>query len=107
MGNKQEELEMCAHLRGYDIIGIPETWWDSSYDWSIEIEGYRLFRKAGEMRRRCHPLCQYQLECMELHLGLDEEPTESLWVKIKGRAGTGNIIAGVCGRPPDQGRASG
>jgi len=43
-----------------------------------------------------------QLECMELCLGLDGEPTESLWVKIKGRAGTGNITVGVCYRPPDQ-----
>ncbi|GAB0179184.1 hypothetical protein GRJ2_000383700 [Grus japonensis] len=44
-----------------------------------------------------------QLECMELHLGMDEELTESLWVRIKGRAGAGHIIVGVCYRPPDQG----
>ncbi|GAB0205257.1 hypothetical protein GRJ2_002991300 [Grus japonensis] len=43
-----------------------------------------------------------QLECMELCLGMDEEPTESLWVRIKGSAGTGDIIVGVCYRPPDQ-----
>ncbi|GAB0207806.1 hypothetical protein GRJ2_003246300 [Grus japonensis] len=40
---------------------------------------------------------------MELHLGMDEELTESLWVRIKGRAGAGDIIARVCYRPPDQG----
>ncbi|GAB0202598.1 mitochondrial enolase superfamily member 1 [Grus japonensis] len=34
---------------------------------------------------------------------MDEEPTESLWVRVKGRAGAGDIIAGVCYRPPDQG----
>ncbi|GAB0207020.1 hypothetical protein GRJ2_003167600 [Grus japonensis] len=34
---------------------------------------------------------------------MDEEPKESLWVRIKGRAGAGDIIAGVCYRPPDQG----
>ncbi|GAB0209334.1 hypothetical protein GRJ2_003399100 [Grus japonensis] len=33
---------------------------------------------------------------------MDEELTESLWVRIKGRAGTGDIIAEVCYRPPDQ-----
>ncbi|GAB0203140.1 hypothetical protein GRJ2_002779600 [Grus japonensis] len=44
-----------------------------------------------------------QLECMELCLGMDEEPTESLWVRIKGSAGTGDIIAGVCYSPPNQG----
>ncbi|GAB0176444.1 hypothetical protein GRJ2_000109600 [Grus japonensis] len=34
---------------------------------------------------------------------MDEEPTKSLWVRIKGRAGAGDIIVGVCYRPPDQG----
>ncbi|GAB0203837.1 hypothetical protein GRJ2_002849300 [Grus japonensis] len=34
---------------------------------------------------------------------MDEEPTESLWVRIKGSAGAGDIIAGVSYRPPEQG----
>jgi len=38
---------------------------------------------------------------------MDEEPTERLWVKIKGRAGTGNITVGVCYRPPDQEQSAG
>jgi len=33
---------------------------------------------------------------------MDEEPTESLWVRIKGRAGIGDIIVGVCYRPLNQ-----
>ncbi|GAB0204603.1 hypothetical protein GRJ2_002925900 [Grus japonensis] len=33
---------------------------------------------------------------------MDEEPSESLWVRIKGSAGAGDIIAGICYRPPDQ-----
>ncbi|GAB0206940.1 mitochondrial enolase superfamily member 1 [Grus japonensis] len=40
---------------------------------------------------------------MELHLEMHEEPKEGLWVRIKGRAGAGDIIVGVCYRPPDQG----
>lgn len=39
---------------------------------------------------------------MELHLGMDEETTESLWVRIKGRGGTGNITAWVSYRPLSQ-----
>jgi len=39
---------------------------------------------------------------MELFLGMAEEPTESLWVRIKGRAGKGDVIVGVCYRPPNQ-----
>ncbi|GAB0182131.1 hypothetical protein GRJ2_000678400 [Grus japonensis] len=33
---------------------------------------------------------------------MEEEPTESLWVRIKGRTGTGDTIVGVCYRPPAQ-----
>ena len=68
------------------------------------MEGYRLFRKDGQGRRGGGVALYVsdQLECMELRLGMDEEPTKSLWVRIKGRAGTGNIIVGVCYRPPDQ-----
>ncbi|GAB0179159.1 hypothetical protein GRJ2_000381200 [Grus japonensis] len=67
--------------------------------------GYRLFRKDRQGRQG-GGIALYvndQLECMELHLGMDEELTESLWVRIKGRAGAGHIIVGVCYRSPDQG----
>jgi len=68
------------------------------------MEGYRLFRKDRQGRRGGSvALCANdQLECVELCLGMDEELTESLWVRIKGRAGTGDIIVRVCDRPPDQ-----
>ncbi|GAB0209793.1 hypothetical protein GRJ2_003445000 [Grus japonensis] len=104
MGNKQEELETCVCLQGYDLIGIMEMWWDGSYEWSVGMEGYRLFRKDRQGRRGggVDLYVSDQLECMELHLGMDEEPTESLWVRIKGSTGTGDIIAGVCYRPPNQ-----
>ncbi|GAB0202565.1 hypothetical protein GRJ2_002722100 [Grus japonensis] len=69
------------------------------------MEGYGLFRKDRQGRQGggVTPYINDQLECMELHLGMDEEPTKSLWVRIKGRAGAGDIIVGVCYRPPDQG----
>ncbi|GAB0187691.1 hypothetical protein GRJ2_001234400 [Grus japonensis] len=108
-GNKQEELETCVCLQGCDLIGITETWWDSSYDWSVGMEGYRLFRKDRQGRQG-GGIALYandQLEYMELHLGMEEEPTESLWVRIKGRAGAGDIIVAFCYRPPDQGDRAG
>lgn len=40
-----------------------------------------------------------QLECVELCWGMDEEPTESLWVGIKERTGK-DVIVGICYRPP-------
>ncbi|GAB0179465.1 hypothetical protein GRJ2_000411800 [Grus japonensis] len=104
MGNKQEELETCTCLQGYDLIGITETWWDGSYEWSVGMEGERLFRKDRQGRQGGGVALYVndQLECMELCLGMDEELTKSLWVRIKGRAGTGDIIVGACYRPPDQ-----
>lgn len=41
-----------------------------------------------------------QLQCTELHLGMDEQQHESLWVRIKGGAGIGDIIVGVWGSHP-------
>ena len=68
------------------------------------MEGYRLFRKDRQGRQGGGVALYVndQLECIELHLRMDEELTKSLWVRIKGRAGTGDIIVGVCYRPPDQ-----
>lgn len=43
-----------------------------------------------------------QLQLTELHLGMGEEETTSLWVGIKGGAGTGGITVGVCYRSPKQ-----
>ena len=41
---------------------------------------------------------------MELHLAMDEEPTESLWAGNKDRALalSGDIIVGFCYKPLDQ-----
>jgi len=48
-----------------------------------------------------------QLEYMELCLGMDEELTESSWVRIKGRAGTGDITVGGLLQATQPGRPSG
>jgi len=39
-----------AHLQGYDLTGITETWWDGSYDWSVGMEESRLFKKDSQGR---------------------------------------------------------
>lgn len=57
------------------------------------MEGYRLFR-MDRQGRRGGGVALYvnaQLECMELCLGMGEELTKSLWVRIRVRAGTGDI----------------
>lgn len=41
-GNRQEELEI------YDLAATTGTWWDESHDWSVTVNGYRLFKRTGE-----------------------------------------------------------
>ncbi|GAB0204560.1 hypothetical protein GRJ2_002921600 [Grus japonensis] len=104
MGNKQVEVETCTCLQGYDLIGITEMWWDGSYDGNLGMQGHRLFRKDRQGRQG-GDIALYvndQLERMELHLGMDEELTESLWVRIKGSTRSGDNTVGVRYRPPDQ-----
>ncbi|GAB0183168.1 mitochondrial enolase superfamily member 1 [Grus japonensis] len=72
-----------------------ETWWDGSYGWSIGMEGYRLFRKdrQGRQGEGVTLYINDQLECMELRLGMDEEPTKSLW----GKSCLTNLVAAYDG----------
>lgn len=50
MGNTREESGMCACLHDSDAIGITGTQWNDSHDWSVAMEGYRLFRKDRQGR---------------------------------------------------------
>lgn len=92
---------MPAGLRFYwhhgDMVG-------GSYSWSVGVDGYRLFRNDWQVRQEKGVALSVnvQLECMELYLKMDEELTESLWVRMKERGGRGDIIMGVCYRPYDQ-----
>ena len=45
MNNKQEELEVIVRQANYDLAAITETWWDRSSDWSVVMDGYKLFRR--------------------------------------------------------------
>lgn len=42
-----------------------------------------------------------ELECTELCLEIDKEPTESLWVRIKESKGKGDVTVGVSYTPSD------
>lgn len=67
------------------------------------MEGQRLFRKEKQGDKDgMSPSAVTQLKSMVLPLGMDEEPTESLWVRTKGRKWTHDITVRVCYRPPSQ-----
>lgn len=61
-----------------------------------------VFRQPGGVRRYYLECMEHHLECMALHLGKDDELTESLWLRNEGRAGTGDFIVGVCYRLPER-----
>ncbi|XP_040977464.1 uncharacterized protein LOC121232961 [Aquila chrysaetos chrysaetos] len=95
MRNKQDELE----AQNYDIIGISETWWNESHDWSAGMEGYRLFRRD----RRGGGVTLYvreRLDCTALTVSGDV--VESLWVRIRGMENKGEVVVGVYYRSPSQ-----
>jgi len=104
MGNMQEELEICVRSQDHDLIVITEMWWDSSQDWNAFMDGCVLFRKDRSIRQGGGVALYVteQLEYIELCLRVDEEQMESLWVRIKGQAHTGDTVVGVYYRPPDQ-----
>ena len=85
MSNKQEELEATVLLESYDLVAIPETWWEESHDWSAAIDGYGLFRRDRRGRRGGGVALYIKkwIECEELSPKNSHEQVESLWVRIR------------------------
>uniref|UniRef100_A0A8C4YP06 SGNH hydrolase-type esterase domain-containing protein n=1 Tax=Gopherus evgoodei TaxID=1825980 RepID=A0A8C4YP06_9SAUR len=75
LGNKMEELVLLMQELKLDIIGITETWWNSSHDWSIGIEGYVLFRKDRNKGKGGGGVALYindEVNCKEISDGMDK-----------------------------------
>jgi len=70
MGNKKEDLEASVLLENYDLIALSETWWDESHDWSMAIDGYRLFRRDrwGKKGGSIALYMKKSIQCEELSL---------------------------------------
>ena len=98
MGNKEEELEAIVQA-SYDLVAITETWWDHSHDWSAVMDGCKLFRR-DRRGRKCGGVALYIKEYFDVEeLGVGNDIVECLWVRIRGKASMGDILAGVCYRP--------
>jgi len=80
MGNKQEELEAIVLLESCNLIALIETWWDESHDWSMVINGYRLFRRERQEKRGggVSLYIKKSIQCEELSLKNSREQVESL-----------------------------
>lgn len=56
--NKQEGLGALVWSQSYNIIGISETLWEESCDWSAVMGSYRLFRRDRQVRQRDSMVCK-------------------------------------------------
>lgn len=70
-GNKQEELQLCAQFESYDVIGIAESWWESTGGWKTTMDGYKFFWKDRKWRRGSAVVryVKEKSECTEVSYG--------------------------------------
>lgn len=78
IGNNNEDLEICLLSQAMIFLvsqrhGVTETWLSL-----LEYSNKLLGRTGLEDEEKELPLVTEQLVCMELYLGMDDEPTESL-----------------------------
>ena len=61
------------------------------------MDGYVLFRKDRPVMQggRFALNVREQVEQIKVHLEMNDEQVESLWVRIKGQANMGDTIVGV------------
>mgnify|MGYP001856293028 CR=1 FL=1 len=67
-------------LEKHDIVAITKTWWEGSHDWSIAIDGYKLFRRDRQ-ERRGRDVAMYirrGIKCEELSLKNSQEQIKSI-----------------------------
>ena len=95
MRNKQDELEALVHSQSHVVIGISETWWNVSHDWSAGMEGYRLVRRDRQGGRGggVALYVRERFDCTALTVSSDV--VESLCVRIRGMENKADVIVGV------------
>lgn len=90
-------------LESYDLVAIAEMW-DKSHDWTVTINGYRLFRRHRRKRGGgVAPYIKRWIECEEMSLKNSHEQVESLWVKIRHQGNKRKQVVGDYYRFPDHG----
>ena len=102
MIKKQDELEVLVSSLSWDVIGISETWWNESHDWSAGMEGYGLFRRDRQGRRGggVALYVRERFDCTALTVS--DDVVESLWARIRGMVKKGDVVVGVYYRSPSQ-----
>lgn len=82
---KQKKLEATMPLENHNVV-ISEVWWDDSYNWSVDINSYKMFRRVRWGRRGDVAFyIKKRKEYEELFLKNVCKQVESLWVRIRGK----------------------
>ena len=68
------------------------------------IKGHKIFRRDRRYKRGGGVVLYGKrwINCEALSMRNSHDQVESLWVKFKDQSSKGNLVAGVCYRPPDQ-----
>jgi len=86
-----------VRLEGCSLIGVTETWWDSSHNWNVAVVGYRL-RTMARLGRQHAVHVRDQQQSVELYLGIGYGPAEMLWMRISIQTNEEDVVMGVCCR---------
>ena len=95
------ELEADINNKGYDIVGITETWLGEEDGEEYNLEGYKLIRK-DRIGKRGGGVALYVKDNLNVYEIPDMDrsrPSEDLWIRLTGDDEKGLNI-GVCYRPP-------
>lgn len=105
LASKMGELEALVLEEQIEVVGVAETWLDSSHDWAVNIQGFTLFRR-DRANRKGGGVCLYVRSDMKA--SVKEEivcddcgDAETLWVEVQGEENTKKILFGVIYRPPN------
>lgn len=82
--SSQMRMWLCC-WKSYNIVAVPETWWDEIYDWNVPINCYKLLRRYRRGRRGgSFAHCVKKLiMCEEMSQKNSQKQVETLEVKIR------------------------
>ena len=103
-----ETNRRCWNLQGllenHNVVAITETCWNGSYDWSVPVDCYELFRR-DRRGRRGGSVAIYIMNAIEpedLSLKYSHEQVKSLWVMVRDLGSKGSLVISVYYRSPSQ-----
>lgn len=104
LGTSRRKQEIHKRIRDCDLIGIAETSLESLRAQSAAMSGYKLSvnYRSGQQGRGVTLQGRKQWEYMEHCLGADDNPVESLFVRIREQSNTCYLVS-ICNKLPHQG----